>query len=41
MKYKIWLIMLNISNSDKISLIERYVNEKVVYDELSIIWFVF
>ena len=35
MKYKIWLIMLNISNSDKISLIERYGNEKVVYDELN------
>ena len=27
--------MLNISNSDKISLIERYGNEKVVYDELN------
>lgn len=35
MKYKIWLIMLNISNSNKISLIERYGNEKVVYDELN------
>ena len=35
MKYKIWLIMLNVSNSDKISLIERYGNEKVVYDELN------
>ena len=35
MKYKIWLIMLNISNLDKISLIERYGNEKVIYDELN------
>lgn len=31
MKYKIWLIMLNVSNSDKISFLERYGNEENAY----------
>ena len=34
MKYKIWLIMLNISNNEKITLVGKYKDEKIIYNKL-------
>ena len=34
MKYKIWLIMLNVSNNMKVSFLEKYKNEKSIYEIL-------